>query len=374
MKKVSLVILSAGSSTRFGLDIKKQWLRVDKEPLWLYVANKLSKYYDFTTIVITAHKDEVSYMRGFSDKYTIIEGGDTRQESMKNALSMVDTEYVMISDVARCCIPKEIITTLIDNINSADCIVPYLNVSDTVVYKSNTIDRDNVKLIQTPQLSKKDILLKALDSAETFTDDSSAIKNIGGKIEYIKGSIKSDKLTFTNNLSNLSCLKKPSNDHFVGSGFDVHQFQENKKMYLGGLEIESEYGFKAHSDGDVLIHALIDALLGASGGGDIGELFPDTDNEYKDISSTILLQKVVKFIKSVGYDIINVDITVMAEKPKLKKYKQPIKFNIAKELQIEPYFVNIKATTTEKLGFVGRGEGVAVMASATLKFFDWTKI
>lgn len=374
MSNITLVILSAGNSTRFGIETKKQWLRIDKEPLWLFVANKLSSYYAFDKVIITAHKDEVTYMNGFSDKYQIIEGGETRQESMKNALEFVKSEYVMVSDVARCCIPKDVIISLIDNISNADCIVPYLNVSDTVVYESNTIDRENVKLIQTPQLSNTKKLMQSLNSDIVFTDDSSAIKNIGGSIHYIQGSISSDKLTFTNNLSNLSCLAKPSRDFFVGTGFDVHQFEDNKTMLLGGVQIDCDYGFRAHSDGDVLIHALIDALLGACGGGDIGELFPDTDMQFKGISSVLLLQKVVKFIKSVGYEIVNIDITVMAEQPKLKQYKHPIKFNIAKELQIEPYLVNIKATTTEKLGFVGRKEGVAVMASATLKFFDWTKI
>jgi 2-C-methyl-D-erythritol 4-phosphate cytidylyltransferase/2-C-methyl-D-erythritol 2,4-cyclodiphosphate synthase len=280
----------------------------------------------------------------------------------------------MVTDVARSCIPKDVIDSLIASIDKADSIVPYLPVSDTVVYQNDTIDRDSVKLIQTPQLSKKEILQKAMQSSTIYTDDSSAIKSIGGTIEYIQGSILSNKLTFVDNISELKCLKRPSSSHFVGNGFDVHQFEENKKMYLGGIEIDVDYGFKAHSDGDVLIHALIDAMLGACGGGDIGELFPDTDDRYKGISSSILLQNVVSFVKSVGYEIVNVDITVMAQKPRLKEYKQPIKFNLAKELDIEPMFVNVKATTTEKLGFVGRSEGVAVMATATLKFFDWTKI
>jgi 2-C-methyl-D-erythritol 4-phosphate cytidylyltransferase/2-C-methyl-D-erythritol 2,4-cyclodiphosphate synthase len=374
MKEITLIVLSAGSSTRFGLSSKKQWLRVDKEPLWLFVTKKISSYYNFKKVIVTAHKDEVSYMKNFTNSFEIVEGGDSRQESLQNALNYCEGEYVMVTDVARSCIPKEVITSLIDECDDADCTVPYLPVSDTVVYESNTIDRDKVKLIQTPQISKKDILEKALKNSTIFTDDSSAIKDINGTVKYIKGSILSNKLTFTDNLSTLTCLKKPSNDCFVGNGFDVHQFEDNKKMYLGGVEIDVGYGFKAHSDGDVLIHALIDALLGACGGGDIGELFPDTDEQYKGISSVSLLQNVVRFVNSVGFEIVNADITVMAQKPRLKEYKQPIKFKLAQELGVEPYLVNVKATTTEKLGFVGRSEGVAVTATATLKFFDWTKI
>lgn len=374
MSGITLVVLSAGNSTRFGLECKKQWLRIDKEPLWLFVTKRLSSYYKFDKIIITASKNEIAYMKNFSLDFTIIEGGDTRQASLKNAIEYVSSEYVMVSDVARCCIPQSLVTELIESKHFGDCIVPYLTVPDTVVYDDVTIDRENVKLIQTPQISNTALLKKALHSHITFTDDSSAIKAIGGSIYYIKGSPEANKLTFSKNLTNLSCLTKPSNDYFVGNGFDVHPFEDNKQMYLGGVKIDSEYGFMAHSDGDVLIHSLIDAMLGAMGGGDIGEIFPDTDNKYKNISSVILLQDVVRFIKSVGYEIVNVDVTVIAQKPRLKHYKQDIKYKLAQELQIEPYFVNVKATTTEKLGFVGREEGVAVISTATLKFFDWTII
>lgn len=145
------------------------------------------------------------------------------------------------------------------------------------------------------------------------------------------------------------------------------------KMYLGGINIDVPYGFKAHSDGDVLIHSVIDALLGASGAGDIGEFFPDTDDEFKNIDSKILLQEIVKFIYNVGYEIVNVDLTIIAQQPKINPYKNEIKKTIASLLNLEKQFVNIKATTAEKLGFIGRKEGVAVQSIATLKYYDWTK-
>jgi len=144
-------------------------------------------------------------------------------------------------------------------------------------------------------------------------------------------------------------------------------------MVLCGVEITKEYGFRAHSDGDVAIHALIDAILGAMGAGDIGELFPDSDDKYKDINSTKLLKTVVKKVFRYGYEIVNVDLSIIAQQPKLKEYKNKMRHSLAKLLQIEPIFVNIKATTTEKLGFIGRGEGVGVLANATLKYYDWTK-
>lgn len=373
MSNVTLIVLCAGNSSRFELKPKKQWLRTDNSPLWLFVTNRLQSFSNFKNIIITSHKNELNYMKNFSDDYIFIEGGDTRQESMKNALQKVTTDYVMVTDVARACIPKKVILDLIDNKNQADCIVPVLNVNDTVVYENETINRENVKLIQTPQLSKTKILIQALNTNIEFTDDSSAIKNIGGNIKYIQGSIKSKKLTFEEDINNLECIQAPSKNFFTGTGFDIHPFEENKKMYLGGVNIDVPYGFKAHSDGDVLIHSLIDAILGAAGAGDIGEFFPDTDSKYKDIDSKVLLEDIIKFIYNVGYEIVNIDLTIIAQKPKINPYKQEIKSTIAKLLKIEKQFINVKATTAEKLGFIGRAEGVAVQSIATLKYYNWEK-
>lgn len=373
MSNVTLIVLCAGNSTRFGLQTKKQWLRIDNQPLWLFVTKRLDNLYKFNKVIITSSKDELNYMQNFSDDYEFVAGGDTRQQSMKNSLENVDSEYVMVTDVARACIPENVITSLIDSKEKADCIVPTLKVSDTVIYNEETINRDNVKLIQTPQLSKTTVLKAALETEEEFTDDSSAIKANGGSIFYVEGSIKSKKLTFGDDLKELSCLKAPSQNFFTGTGYDIHPFEENKKMYLGGINIDVPYGFKAHSDGDVLIHSVIDALLGACGAGDIGEFFPDTDQEFKNIDSKILLQEIVKFIYNVGYEIVNVDLTIIAQQPKINPYKNEIKKTIASLLNLEKQFVNIKATTAEKLGFIGRKEGVAVQSIATLKYYDWTK-
>jgi len=144
-------------------------------------------------------------------------------------------------------------------------------------------------------------------------------------------------------------------------------------MWLGGVKIDSEYGFKAHSDGDVAIHALIDALLGASGLGDIGMMFPDNDDAYLGIDSKELLKRVVEKIYGFGFIIVNVDITIAAEKPRIAKYKNSMRKTLCEILNIDKARVNVKATTTEKLGFIGRGEGVGVIANANLKYFDWSK-
>lgn len=370
MKDITLILLAAGSSSRFELDVKKQWLRIGHLPLWQFVTNSIEKKLNFNKIIITSSSDDIEFMRNYAD-FAFVEGSTTRQLSLKNALKHVDTEFVLVSDIARSCISQSYLEKIISLNSSADCIVPYLNVTDTIVYDGNTIDRDKVKRIQTPQLSKTMALTKALDTKEEFTDESSAIVANGGSREFILGDEDALKITHISDLKNIPCLEAPSNDTLSGTGFDVHAFEEGKKMFLGGVLIDSSFGFKAHSDGDVGIHALIDALLGAAGLGDIGMLFPDNDDKFKGIDSKELLSIVVKKIYNFGFVITNVDLTIMAEVPRVGKYKLPIRKVLSNILKIDMSRVNVKATTTEKLGFIGRGEGVSVMANANLKYYNW---
>lgn len=372
MSDLTLILLSAGTSSRFEMNVKKQWLRIDHDPLWQFVTKRLSSTGLFSDIIVTAHADEVSFMQYYSD-FMIIKGGRTRQESLSNALSAVKSKYVMVTDIARACIDPIFIKKLIDHREKADCIVPFLSVNDTVVYKDDTIERNDVKRIQTPQLSNTESLRAALQSKKLYTDESSAIVANGGTRYFVKGHEDAHKITYISDLKALPCLNKPSSDVLVGNGFDVHAFDEGGEMVLGGVKIDAGFGFKAHSDGDVAIHALIDALLGAAGMGDIGMLFPDTDDTYKNIDSKELLRETVVKIRQFGFEIVNADVTIMAQTPRLDRHKIKMRKTLSALLQIGPSRMNIKATTTEKLGFIGRKEGVGVIATASLKYFDWTK-
>ncbi|DAB31048.1 MAG TPA: bifunctional 2-C-methyl-D-erythritol 4-phosphate cytidylyltransferase/2-C-methyl-D-erythritol 2,4-cyclodiphosphate synthase [Sulfurimonas sp. UBA12504] len=372
MSDLTLVLLAAGTSSRFGLQVKKQWLRIDHKPLWQFVAQRLEETNLFKKIIITSSKDDLAFMKHYA-AYTFVEGAATRQGSLKNALAEVETEYILVNDIARACINEAFLETILSQKLSADCIVPYLKASDTIVYDDVTIDREKVKLIQTPQLSRTAILKQALQNDTEYTDESSAIVAHGGSRNFVLGDEAAHKITYIHDLKKLPCLSAPSLDLLSGNGFDVHAFDDGGEMFLGGVKIDSAFGFKAHSDGDVAIHALIDALLGAAGMGDIGMLFPDNDATYKGIDSKELLKSVVGKLINFGYCIINVDVTIAAEKPKLGAYKLEMRHTLASILQIDSSRVNIKATTTEKLGFIGRGEGVGVLANANLKYFDWTK-
>lgn len=373
MSDLTLILLSAGSSNRFKMDVKKHWLRVNHEPLWYFVAQKLQKTQKFSKIIIVSSKDDIDFMENYAD-YEFVIGGSTRQASLKNALKKVTSEFVLVSDIARACINEDFLEKIISKKGNSDCIVPFLPVTDTIVYEDKTIDRSKIKRVQTPQLSRSSTLLKALDTKEEFTDESSAIVAYGGKREFILGDEDAHKITYAKDLNKIPCLEAPSDDTLSGNGFDVHAFDDKGDMYLAGVKIDSNFGFKAHSDGDVAIHSLIDALLGAAGMGDIGMMFPDNDDAYKGIDSKELLKVVVIKLYSFGYIIVNVDLTIIAEYPKLSTYKQEMRSVIAKILRVARSRVNIKATTTEKLGFIGREEGISVTTNANLKYFNWKMI
>ncbi len=370
MSNTTLILLGAGSSTRFGTNVKKQWLYTGETPLWLHVAKHFEKSANFDEILIVSSVEELAAMRNFAS-YTYVQGGNSRQSSLSNALAHVTSKYVMVSDIARCCVPTEMIQRILEAKDEASCIVPVLPVTDTLYLNGKPIDREKTKIIQTPQLSNTALLKKALQTETLFTDDSSAIASLGKTVHFVEGSTKAHKLTTKEDLQKVTCLEAPSSRTLTGFGIDIHPFEKEKQMFLCGVPIEVDYGFKAHSDGDVAIHALIDALLGAAGLGDIGELYPDTEDTYAGADSKVLLRDTVKRIRAYGFNIGNIDMTIMAEAPKLLPYKEEMKRTIANILEIRQNFVNIKATTAEKLGFVGRKEGVTVHAVANLTYFNW---
>ena len=369
---ITLILLGAGSASRFALPPKKQWLWTGDKPLWLKVSDDFQELYEFKDTIIVSSKDDMNCMSNFTE-YTLVEGGSSRQASLVNALSQVKTPFVLVSDIARCCLDKKMIERVILAKKNKSCVVPTLKVVDTLYLEGTPIDREKTKIIQTPQLSCTPTLKSALDSEIEFTDDSSAVASMGGEIIFVEGSQKAHKLTTVEDLSKMSCLTKPSGRVLTGFGIDIHPFEEGKEMLLCGVKIDSPFGFKAHSDGDVAIHALIDALLGAAGLGDIGEFYPDTSSRYKGADSKELLLDTVNRLKDLGYVIGNVDLAIIAQTPKLLAYKKAMRFKLAELLNLTPNLVNIKATRAEKLGWIGRKEGVAVEAVATLYYYDWTE-
>ncbi len=373
MSDTSLILLGAGNSTRFESNVKKQWLYTGDIPLWLHVAEHFDNIADFAQIIIVSSAEDITLMKSFAD-YACVVGGDSRQASLNNALQHVTSEYVLVSDIARCCVPQDMIERILTAKEKGSCIVPALPVTDTLYLGNSPIDREQVKIIQTPQLSVTKTLKEALRTEQLFTDDSSAVASMGEKVHFVEGSVHAHKLTTIADLQKLSCIQAPSTKTLTGFGLDIHPFEENKEMFLCGVKIDVDYGFKAHSDGDVAIHALIDALLGAAGMGDIGELYPDTDESYAGVDSKKLLADTVNKLKTHGFEIGNIDLTILAQAPRILPYKEEMRKTVASLLGIRQNFVNIKATTAEKLGFVGRKEGVTVHAVANLTYFNWKNL
>ncbi|CAM3536849.1 bifunctional 2-C-methyl-D-erythritol 4-phosphate cytidylyltransferase/2-C-methyl-D-erythritol 2,4-cyclodiphosphate synthase [Helicobacter sp. UBA3407] len=398
MSNIALILLGAGDSSRFCLSAlsssetihksvqklrlpKKQWLRVGEIPLWLKVALDFRDIYPFSRCILSAKSTEIKYMQKYLDAFSLdfvlVKGGSTRQESLKNALIMLEdfVEYVLVSDIARCN-SAFLSQRVLKEIGNYDCIVPYLKLNDTIVYSNGSkldyLKRDNLKIIQTPQLSRLNVLKSALENGD-FTDESSAIFAQGGSIGFVQGAAEAKKLTFLEDLKTIP-LPNPSTHTLVGSGSDIHALDKGEGILLGCVAIPCEFRLIAHSDGDVCLHALSDALLGAIGFGDIGEWFPDNDPAYKGANSADLLRIIVDFVRDVGYDILQADITIFAQKPKISPYKNAMEKKISEILQINVFKVNVKATTTEKLGFIGKGEGILVQASVVLEYFDWKKI
>lgn len=373
MKSISLILLAAGNSSRFGLPVKKQWLYQNDEPLWLSVTRRLKEAYAFAEVIVVGNASELPLMRCFCDAL-FVQGGKSRQESLQNALEKATGDFVLINDIARCCVDDKLVARLIERAKEGSCVVPAIGVSDTVYYEGKPIEREKLLRIQTPQLSCTKTLQSILQSEGDFTDESSAFYAAGREVIFVEGSQSAHKLTYKEDLKLLRCLQPPLDCAKSGFGVDIHAFEEGKPMVLAGITIESPLGFKAHSDGDVAIHALIDALLGASSLGDIGEHFPDTQKEYKGADSKELLKRVATLVKSVGYEIVHCDITIVAQIPKVAPHKEKMKRVVAKILGIGLHSVSIKATTAEKLGFIGRKEGVGVYATATLNYYRWDRI
>ena len=377
---LALVLMAAGQSSRFSKTlpvhqrIKKQWIRINDIPLWKKVLEDLKTIYPFDEVIITADEMDQHYMQHFCDSdEKIILGGETRSQSLRNAIKHTNCDYVFVTDVARCNFDQQVYANLLKNFENYDCSAPFLSCPDTAIYQNSAINRDELKLIQTPQISKTKLLEKFLLQRD-YTDESSAMIANQANVRFLEGSYVMRKITFLEDLKQIIHFDSPSQRTFTGNGIDIHAFEKTKKMYLGGVLLETDFGFKAHSDGDVLIHAIIDALLGAIGAGDIGEWFPDNDPSYHQINSSLLLEKIYSFIVSVGFEIHHIDVTILTETPKISPYKQKIKRYLSSLLHISEYHINIKATTGEKMGFIGRSEGTCVFVTANLAYIDWKKL
>lgn len=380
MDKIDAVVPAAGAGKRMGASLPKQYLLLNGKTILERTIDALLSCEEVgRVIVVISQGDPYFASCKFKDPERVVSaiGGAERKDSVRRGLEKAETAWVMVHDAARPMVRPEEVKKLVQACLSCDQGgILVSRVAETVKEGDGrtiekTIDRSKLFKAQTPQLFKTNELIHALDEADkkglNVTDEASALELMGEHPLMVLGNPLNFKLTEPEDLRIASALIKEEENKMtrteeirIGHGFDVHRFGGSGPCTLGGVKVPYEQGLIAHSDGDVVIHAVCDAILGALSLGDIGKLYPDNDDRFSGIDSRELLRDVSKRITELGYTVSNLDVTILAQAPKIAPHSAKMQENIAADLGIEPAKVSIKATTTEKLGFTGRKEGIAV--------------
>ena len=368
----SFIILAGGESKRFNSKTPKPYHLYKGKPLLIHSINKAKNYKKFKKIILVINKKHLNFIKKLNIRNVkIIYGGKTRAESSFKALKNIrkyNIKNVMIHDAARPNFSFKLLDKLNKELKQHDCVIPALQTTDTVKQKSlnkvTNLKRENIYLIQTPQaFNYKELYKLQSNKSSEITDDANLFVSAGKKIKIIKGEINNKKITINSDIKNDSSIR-------YGLGFDIHKLVPNKTLYLGGIKIPSPLGTLGHSDGDPVLHALTDAILGACSMGDIGEKFSDKNKKFKNIRSTILLNEIIKQIKKRNFLINNIDMNIITQKPKIQKYKKQITNCIAKLCEISLSQINIKGKTTEKLGLIGKEKAIACEAIVSVIRYD----
>ena len=365
-RKVTFILVAAGKGKRFGGDVPKQFMKLGNVTILEAALRKLAgNEYADEIVVVTSEEylDTVRDMlKGYDKVSCVIPGGKERQDSVYEGLKASSGGLILIHDAARPFVTDEVINGVLEAAYENGAAVPVVNPKDSIRNAGGNIDRSTLFMIQTPQGFRSEVIRdsyeKAMKDGFMGTDDGGIAEYAGYAVTMTKGDYENIKITTKEDLRKM--------DIRVGSGFDVHRLTEGRKCILMGVEIPYEKGLLGHSDADVALHALMDAMLGASGLGDIGRLFPDNDPAYEGISSMKLMEEVRDRTYAEGFTVGNVDVTIICQKPKVSPYIAEMTDKLAAVLNIEKEKINIKGTTTEQLGFTGRGEGIAAQAVCTL--------
>ena len=381
MQKNNLaIILSGGTGNRFNSPLPKQLHTINNKSIIEYSVEKFVNVNLFNYIIVVSHKDLIKKTIKLLPYKNIIftKGGITRQESVFNGLkeaAKFKPKNIIIHDAVRPFFSEKLIQELLNNLTNHDGVIPSVNIYDSIRYnlKNNykDVDRENLKLIQTPQAFKFQSIFQAHRKFKkiNFTDDSLILYKLKNSIKLIKGEPSNFKITTKEDLKFGELLIKGENymqDIRVGSGFDVHKFKQGDHLIIFGVKLPFKKSLEGHSDADVGFHSIVDAILGALCMGDIGNHFPPTDIKWKNKPSIFFMKHAKDLLKKNNFIINNLDVTLICEEPKVSRYKKKFIVSISKALELNHKLVNIKGTTTEKLGFLGRKEGIACQVSVTI--------
>ncbi|MFN8178538.1 MAG: 2-C-methyl-D-erythritol 4-phosphate cytidylyltransferase [bacterium] len=381
--RTGAVVVAAGRSVRMaGLD--KVTTPLGGRAMVLHSLLALEHCDRVDEIVVVTREDleerihALAESAGCTKVKRVVRGGETRAESSRHGLGALppDIEIVLIHDAARPLVTSDLVARVADAAAASGAAIPALEPVATIKRAENgtavaTLDRATLREAQTPQAFRRDVLAKAFVRAakDHFegTDEASLVERLGVPVSIVLGERRNLKITVPEDLAVAEALLAglaPPQQTRIGFGYDVHRLVEGRSLVLGGVTIEHSKGLLGHSDADVVAHAVCDALLGASGLGDLGEHFPDTDVLWKDAKGQRLLARTVEILRVSGYVPVNVDVTVAAQAPKLAPHREAMVGNVARALALPESRVSVKYTTTERLGFEGREEGIAATAVA----------
>ena len=383
--KTGCVVVAAGRGKRAGLRFNKVFYPLAGRSVLSRTLDALAGCGRIDEIILVLNKDDFELYRETVRREgacplvrQVVSGGETRRDSVFHGLKVLpkDTQIVLVHDAARPFVNAEIIENTIRDACRFGSGVISCPVTDTVKRVSaggdavETIDRSELKTVQTPQAFDFQKLLKAYTSLpqdDQATDDAYLYEKLFGSVHLTSADSAKGNIKLTTPEDFILAENRFAPMLRVGTGYDVHRLVEDRKLILCGVEIEYEKGLLGHSDADVATHALMDALLGAAALGDIGKLFPDKDPAYENISSLLLLKEVTKTLQSVGYRPANCDITIVCQRPKLAPHIEQMRTTLAQTMDIPVECVSVKATTTEKLGFEGEGLGISAQSVATIR-------
>lgn len=372
---IAAIIVAAGRGERAGKGVPKQRRPLLGRPVFLWSVQACEAHSDIDqTILVVPPGEQDTYQLACPDGTIIVAGGQTRTESVQAGLAACaqeTTERVLIHDAARPGLSSEMISNLIRALSDADAAAPALKIIDALKRTQGLIikdiDRENLFRVQTPQAFKFDRIKSALSTPGNYVDDLAAIEATGGRVSLIPGDERLAKITYPEDIATLERLLTPMHSApRLGTGFDVHAFEPGNQVTLCGIDIAHDRKLSGHSDADVAWHALTDAILGAAALGDIGDHFPPSDPQWKGTASEVFLKHAVKVARKAGWHLTSCDLTIICEAPKVKPHREAMRQRTADVTGLSLDAISVKATTTEGLGFTGRGEGIAAQASAVL--------
>ena len=378
MPRNALILVAAGKGERAGGELPKQYRLIAGKPLIAHTLKNLLKSMTFDVIRVVVSADDTHIDAVLDDlglSHVTTQGGVTRTESVRaglEALKSAGCEHVYIHDAARPFLNAGLLRPLANALETHQGAAPALPIADALKTKEgDAVDRDALLRVQTPQAFHYNAIYDAFAVHKgDFADDIAVAHKAGLTLAFTAGQARNFKVTYPADFAKAEGMLGENSYTATGSGFDVHQFEDGGTMWLCGVPIECGYSLKGHSDADAGLHALTDAILGAMCFGDIGDHFPPSDDKWKGASSDKFLRFAVEQLAARGGELQHVDVTLICEKPKIKPHREAMRVKIAELCGLSLSRVSVKATTTEKLGFTGRGEGLAAQAIATARMTE----